>query len=42
MQYGLTNVYVHVNVSVGELEKIVKVLTGDDLKTEFSLIFFTQ
>lgn len=42
MDYSLTNAYVHVSACVGELEKIIKVLTDDDLKPEFSLIFFTQ
>lgn len=40
--HGLTNAYVHVSVCTGDLEKTIKFLTDDDLKPEFSLIFFTH
>lgn len=36
MQYDLTKTHVHVNVCIGEMEKIIKVLTDEDLKSKFS------
>lgn len=42
MQNGLANAYVNVSVCIGDLEKTIKLLSDDDLKPEFSLIFFTH